>query len=102
MTTSDSELPDPNVNLFRGVDLEIRRLTSRWDRDATRFEAVCECDDVTCSLSISVDRATFDDLVGRPGRYVVAAAHRQRNGDRTIRRDGETVVVQRTSDPVPL
>jgi hypothetical protein len=93
--------PMPTPNLFRAVNLEIRRLTRRWESQEKRFEVVCECDDPVCFLSVSVDRAVFDELVGRSGRYVFAAEHRPRAGDRIVRRDGEAVVVERSPASVP-
>ena len=102
MPPPDLEQPDPvtTADLFRAVNLEIRRITRRWESELSRFEAVCECDDATCALSISIDRAVFDDLVGQPGRHVVAAVHRPRDEDRIVRRDGEAVVVERQPEPV--
>ena len=87
-------------NLFRAVNLEIRHLTRRWEGETTRFEAVCECDDASCALAISVDRALFDAAADQPGHYVVAAAHRPRDGERIVRRDSEAVVVERRPEPV--
>jgi hypothetical protein len=103
VTPPDSKLLGPvsTQNLFRAVNLEIRHLTRRWENDATRFEAVCECDDATCALSISVDRALFDGAAGQPGHYVVAAAHRPRDGERIVQRDSEAVVVERLLQPAP-
>jgi hypothetical protein len=81
--------------LFREVNIQIRELVERWDRDDGRFDAVCECADISCSRSISVDCAVFDRVVGRQDCFFLDVAHRLAADERLVSEDGRCLVVER-------
>jgi hypothetical protein len=81
--------------LFREVNIQIRDLVERWDRHDGRFDAVCECADISCSRSIRVDCDVFDRVVGCHDYFFIDGAHGLAPDERLVSEDGLCLVVER-------
>ena len=97
-----------NEVLFREINEQIKGSADRHGSDAHRYEFLCECSNIDCTLRLEMTLAAYEELRADPTHFATAPGHALPeietvvaafDGYTVVQKHGEAAEVGRKTDP---
>jgi hypothetical protein len=92
MTPSEERIGEIE-SLFRNVNEHIARAADRFDVESAEF--YCECHDPDCGERVVVPLEEYEDVRGKPTRFLHASGHVERRFERVVASKGRYAIVEK-------
>jgi hypothetical protein len=90
-----------NEALFREVNERVSDVSTEWTGDGSGLETlglVCECGRQTCTKTLSIPRAVYEDVRRNGARFIIVPGHEIEDVEHVVERSDTYSVVEKVGE----